>query len=80
MEHRLITISEASALADENGWVVIPDDYSCSIAKGTDVWDLFVEKVNLKAKAEVVLVMRNPNPIEGKYKDIEDTLGDYPAE
>ena len=79
VEHRLITISEASALADENGWVVIPDDYSCSIAKGTDVWDLFVEKVNLKAKAEVVLVMRNPNPIEGKYKDIEDTLGDYPA-
>lgn len=70
-EHRIMPISEAAELADENGWVVIPDDLSYSIAKGADRWDGFIDKVNSKEPAEVVLAVEKSAAIlTDKYKSI----------
>lgn len=78
-EHMFITMTEAEALAADNGWVVIPDDLSYSISMGAEEWDSFVGKVNEKEPAEVVLVMERTEPTQGKYKNLKDELGVRPA-
>ncbi|MBO4562216.1 MAG: M56 family metallopeptidase, partial [Clostridia bacterium] len=75
-EHRFITMTETMELADENGWVVIQDDYSYSIAKGEKEWWDFVNKANAGEPAEVVIAAKAEGPTTGKYKNLEDTLGD----
>lgn len=79
-EYRFISMTEALELADENGWAVVLDDYSYSIAKGEDRFDEFVLKTNKKEPAELVIVTEERSKYDGKHKDIEDFSGIRHAE
>ncbi|MBR6428221.1 MAG: hypothetical protein IKS43_01010 [Clostridia bacterium] len=76
---RLISEEEARLIADENGWVVVPNDYSYRIAAGEELWRGFLKAVEAGEPCEVTLVTERVNPLEAKYSGLERPSAGLPV-